>query len=103
MQRRDTELPTSDWISIFGQAAELGVLQLHLTGGEPLARADIKELVKGGRAAKLYLNLITSGVGLDEKRPLPSFHFGDAVAAAYHFDPGSGACRQTRKWKACAR
>src|ERR1700733_5772003 len=68
MQRRDTELPTSDWISIFGQAAELGVLQLHLTGGEPLARADIKELVKGGRAAKLYLNLITSGVGLDEKR-----------------------------------
>ncbi len=34
-------------------------------------------------------------MGLDEKRPLPSFHFGDAVAAAYHFDPGSGACRQT--------
>ncbi len=68
MQRRDTELPTSGWISIFEQAAELGVLQLHLTGGEPLARADIKELVKGGRAANLYLNLITSGVGLDEKR-----------------------------------
>jgi pyrroloquinoline quinone biosynthesis protein E len=68
MQRRDAELQTSDWISIFQQAAELGTLQLHLTGGEPLARTDLTELVKGGRAANLYLNLITSGVGLDEKR-----------------------------------
>jgi pyrroloquinoline quinone biosynthesis protein E len=68
MQRRDAELQTSDWISIFRQAAELGTLQLHLTGGEPLARADIVELVKGGRAAGLYLNLITSGVGLNETR-----------------------------------
>jgi PqqA peptide cyclase len=68
MRRRDAELPTSDWISVFWQAAELGTLQLHLTGGEPLARADVIELVKGGRAANLYLNLITSGVGLNEMR-----------------------------------
>ena len=40
MQRRSEELPTPDWISIFQQAGEMGVLQLHLTGGEPLARAE---------------------------------------------------------------
>ena len=68
MQRRSEELSTADWISIFGQAAEMGVLQLHLTGGEPLSRADLTELVRAGRGAQLYLNLITSGVGLDERR-----------------------------------
>ena len=68
MQRRSEELSTADWISIFQQAGEMGVLQLHLTGGEPLARADIAELVKAGRSARLYINLITSGVGLDEEK-----------------------------------
>jgi pyrroloquinoline quinone biosynthesis protein E len=68
MQRRSLELGTSDWISIFQQAGEMGVLQLHLTGGEPLARNDIAELVRAGRAAHLYINLITSGVGLDESK-----------------------------------
>ena len=68
MQRRSEELPTADWISIFQQAGEMGVLQLHLTGGEPLARADLLELVRAGRQAQLYVNLITSGVGLDGPR-----------------------------------
>ena len=68
MQRRSAELSTADWISIFQQAGEMGVLQLHLTGGEPLARTDLTELVRAGRAARLYLNLITSGVGLSESR-----------------------------------
>jgi pyrroloquinoline quinone biosynthesis protein E len=68
MQRRSEELSTSDWTSIFQQAGELGVLQLHLTGGEPLARADLAELVSAGRSARLYVNLITSGVGLDGPR-----------------------------------
>lgn len=68
MQRRSVELSTEDWIAIFRQAGEMGALQLHLTGGEPLARADLTDLVRAGRAAGLYLNLITSGVGLDERR-----------------------------------
>ncbi|HEV2202582.1 MAG TPA: pyrroloquinoline quinone biosynthesis protein PqqE [Bryobacteraceae bacterium] len=68
MQRRSAELPTESWISIFHQARELGVLQLHLTGGEPLSRPDLTELVGAGRKANLYLNLITSGVGLDGPR-----------------------------------
>jgi PqqA peptide cyclase len=68
MQRRSEELCTADWISVFEQAAEMGILQLHLTGGEPLSRSDLTELVRAGRGAQLYLNLITSGVGLDERR-----------------------------------
>jgi pyrroloquinoline quinone biosynthesis protein E len=68
MQRRSDELSTADWLSIFQQASEMGVLQLHLTGGEPLARPDLTELIDGARAAQLYSNLITSGVGLDERR-----------------------------------
>ncbi len=68
MQRRSAELSTEDWTAVFRQAGGMGALQLHLTGGEPLARADIVELVRGARSAQLYVNLITSGVGLDEPR-----------------------------------
>jgi PqqA peptide cyclase len=68
MLRRAAELSTRDWTAVFDQAGEMGVLQLHLTGGEPLARPDLTELVHAGRTAQLYVNLITSGVGLDERR-----------------------------------
>src|SRR5580704_11139162 len=68
MQRRSKELTTGEWESIFTQAGALGVLQLHLTGGEPLARTDLPDLIRAGRASGLYVNLITSGVGLDEAR-----------------------------------
>src|SRR5260370_2012581 len=71
MQRRSEELPTEDWISIFRQAGEMGVLQLHLTGGEPLVRADLAELIRAGRASNLYVNLITSRLGLPEPPPPP--------------------------------
>ena len=65
---RSTELSTDTWCSVFQQAAALGVLQADLTGGEPLARTDILELVKSARAAGLYVNLITSGLPLDEQK-----------------------------------
>lgn len=68
MRRRSEELSAEAWIPVFRQAGEMGVLQLHLTGGEPLARADLVELVRAGRASNLYVNLITSGVGLDGPR-----------------------------------
>jgi len=68
MQRRSEELSTEDWSSVFRQAGEMGLLQVHLTGGEPLARRDATELVCAARSANLYVNLITSGVGLDEAR-----------------------------------
>ena len=53
---------------MFRQAADLGVLQLHLSGGEPASRRDLEELVAAAREAGLYTNLITSGIGLTEKR-----------------------------------
>jgi PqqA peptide cyclase len=62
------ELSTEAWVSAFQQAAEMGVLQLDLTGGEPLVRPDVVELVAAARRAKLYVNLITSGIGLTAER-----------------------------------
>ncbi|HEU4986018.1 MAG TPA: pyrroloquinoline quinone biosynthesis protein PqqE [Rhizobiaceae bacterium] len=62
------ELSTEDWISIFRQAADLGVLHLHLSGGEPAARRDLVELTRAAGSFGLYTNLITSGIGLTEKR-----------------------------------
>ena len=66
--RRSNELATEDWSRVFREAAEAGVLQLDLTGGEPLARPDVVELIRAARAAGLYVNLITSGMPLDEAR-----------------------------------
>ncbi len=62
------ELATDEWKRVFAEAAELGVLHLGLSGGEPLARTDLVELVAAARATGLYSNLITSAVGLDRKR-----------------------------------
>lgn len=65
---REAELSTDVWADVFRQAAELGVLQLHLSGGEPASRRDLVDLVAAARAAGLYTNLITSGIGLTEAR-----------------------------------
>ena len=62
------ELSTGEWQRVFGEAAQAGVLHLHLTGGEPLARADLTELIRAARQVGLYTNLITSGIGLSEDR-----------------------------------
>jgi pyrroloquinoline quinone biosynthesis protein E len=61
-------LSTDDWLRVFREAEALGVMQLHLSGGEPLLRRDLETLVAGARASGLYVNLITSGVPLDEAR-----------------------------------
>jgi len=63
-----SELSTDDWKRVFEQSGKLGVLHAHFTGGEPLARQDLTELIGAARAAGLYTNLITSGVGLAEAR-----------------------------------
>ncbi|MCV3270723.1 pyrroloquinoline quinone biosynthesis protein PqqE [Roseobacter sinensis] len=65
---KETELSTETWADVFRQAADLGVLQLHLSGGEPASRSDLVELVIAAREAGLYTNLITSGIGLNERR-----------------------------------
>ena len=68
LQSRANELTTETWSRAFKEAADFGVMQADLTGGEPLARTDILELVRAARTAGLYVNLITSGMPLDEAR-----------------------------------
>lgn len=65
---RTDELDTATWARVFQEAAGLGVLQVHLSGGEPAARRDLLEITAAARAAGLYTNLITSAVGLTPQR-----------------------------------
>ena len=62
------ELAAHEWKRVFEESAQLGVLHLGLSGGEPLNRADLGEIVAAARGAGLYSNLITSAVGLHAKR-----------------------------------
>ncbi|NIP75098.1 MAG: pyrroloquinoline quinone biosynthesis protein PqqE, partial [Xanthomonadales bacterium] len=66
--RRSAELPTEAWIAVLREAADIGVLHVHFSGGEPAARSDLETLVAAAAEAGLYTNLITSGVGLSEAR-----------------------------------
>lgn len=68
LMARTAEMDTATWARVFEQAADLGVLQLHLSGGEPASRRDLEALVTAARAAGLYVNLITSGIGLTAGR-----------------------------------
>jgi len=64
---RDDELDTATWARVFKEAAALGVLQVHLSGGEPGARRDLVDITAAANAAGLYTNLITSAVGVTDK------------------------------------
>lgn len=64
LDSRADELDTATWARVFKEAAALGVLHVHLSGGEPAARRDLVEIVAAAREAGLYTNLITSAVGL---------------------------------------
>jgi pyrroloquinoline quinone biosynthesis protein E len=68
LDKHAAELDTATWRRVLGEAAALGVLQVNLTGGEPLVRDDLEALVAEARARELYVNLITSGVPLDAAR-----------------------------------
>jgi pyrroloquinoline quinone biosynthesis protein E len=67
LERAAGELDMAGWISVLDQAAEIGVLQVHFTGGEPAARRDLPDLVRHAAARGLYTNMITSGVTLDAR------------------------------------
>jgi pyrroloquinoline quinone biosynthesis protein E len=60
------ELTTNDWMRVLDEAAALGILQVHFSGGEPMARADLVQLVAHAARAGLYTNIITSGVLLSD-------------------------------------
>ena len=65
---RADELDTATWARVLNEAAALGVLQVHLSGGEPASRRDLVEITAAARSAGLYTNLITSGVGVTTQR-----------------------------------
>src|SRR5215471_12127960 len=62
LDRASTELTTEEWKKVLSELAELGVLQIHFSGGEPTARKDLVELVQHATGVGLYTNLITSAV-----------------------------------------
>src|SRR5881296_3524028 len=81
------ELTTDEWKRVIREAAALGVLQIGFSGGEPLARRDLTELVHTAREANLYTNLITSGIGLDDDRVRDLDNAGlDSVQLSFQSD-----------------
>ncbi|ESY76647.1 coenzyme PQQ biosynthesis protein E [Mesorhizobium sp. LNHC221B00] len=66
--KANRELDTRTWLDLFSQAADFGVLQVHLSGGEPTLRRDLEQLIAGLSARGVYTNLITAGVGIAEGR-----------------------------------
>ncbi len=66
--RSHDELSTAEWIEVFRQAREMGSAQLGFSGGEPLVRQDLAELIASARGLGYYTNLITSGIGLTEEK-----------------------------------
>jgi PqqA peptide cyclase len=68
LERAGVELETETWLRVLREAAALGCLQVHFSGGEPTARRDLEQLVKRAADCGLYTNLITSGVLLDQAR-----------------------------------
>ena len=99
LARVESELSTDEWASIFRQAGSLGMLHAHFTGGEPLARNDLTELIIAAHAAGLYTNLITSGIGLSEQR------LASLVAAGLdHIQISFQDSREdSANWIACAK
>lgn len=63
-----SELSTEQWLDVFRQGREMGAVQLGFSGGEPLVRQDLVQLIAGAHDMGYYTNLITSGVGLNERK-----------------------------------
>src|SRR5882724_6576880 len=68
LDRGGSELTTEEWKKVLTELAEIGVLQIHFSGGEPTARKDLVELVQHASDVGLYSNLITSAVLLTRDR-----------------------------------
>ncbi|GJM02396.1 MAG: coenzyme PQQ synthesis protein E [Rhodomicrobium sp.] len=68
LERASGELSTEDWVRVFKEAGDLGILQTHLSGGEPTVRKDLEQITKAAVEAGIYTNLITAGVLLSKER-----------------------------------
>jgi pyrroloquinoline quinone biosynthesis protein E len=88
------ELTTADWQRVIHEAGEMGVLHVGFSGGEPLQRSDLAELVAAARRAGLYSNLITSALGLSRSRAEELKQAGlDSVQISFQSDEASLADR----------
>ena len=65
---RKNELSTEEWVRVMRQARKLGAVQLGFSGGEPLVRTDLEELVVEAKSLGYYINLITSSIGLTAEK-----------------------------------
>jgi len=84
---KNGELTTDEWVRVIREAAALGVLQVGFSGGEPLARRDLADLVRAARGANLYTNLISSGIGLNDNRVYALHDAGlDSVQLSFQSD-----------------
>src|SRR5437867_9649757 len=108
--RNGGELTTEEWKRVIREAAALGVLQIGFSGGEPLARRDLEELVRFAREANLYTNVITSGIGLDGNRVRALRSAGlDSIQLSFQSDESSladeiaGASAHRRKLDVAAK
>jgi pyrroloquinoline quinone biosynthesis protein E len=82
-----SELDHAEWKRVFCEAADLGVLHVGLSGGEPLLRRDLPEIIAAARDAGLYSNLITSGLGLDAAKATRLREAGlDSVQISFQSD-----------------
>jgi pyrroloquinoline quinone biosynthesis protein E len=94
LEKVGRELDTATWKRVFRQAEALGVMQLNLTGGEPLLRDDLEDLVAEARRCELYSSLITSGLPLDRARLERLAAAGlDAVQLSFQDTTGDGGRR----------
>src|SRR5947208_3101820 len=108
--RNNGELTTDEWTRVIREASTLGVLQIGFSGGEPLVRRDLPDLVRAAREANLYTNLITSGIGLDDDRVHALRDAGlDSVQLSFQSDNSdladeiAGARAHQRKLDAAAK
>src|ERR1044072_1061037 len=104
------ELTTDEWRRVIHETAALGVLQIGFSGGEPLVRPDLAELIRAARKANLYTNLITSVIGLDDERVDLLHDAGlDSVQLSFQSDQSdlsdeiAGARAHQRKLDAAAK
>ncbi|WP_399932973.1 pyrroloquinoline quinone biosynthesis protein PqqE [Streptomyces kanamyceticus] len=90
---RTAELTTGEWADVFSQAAGLGVVQSHLSGGEPLLRRDLAEIVAAADSAGIHTQLVTSGVGLHRERlgHLRDVGLRSVQLSVQHADPRAAA------------
>lgn len=67
LERASAEMATEDWLRVLDEAAALGILQIHFSGGEPMVRRDLPAMVRHAAGLGLYTNIITSGVLLTDE------------------------------------